>query len=131
MDVLLSELAFQKVLLNSIDDTVQNRKAAEEEVRAEIRTLEKQIRDLKRGTTTASNSQPPGPASQSSQIRSSFSSKKPGPAPGNSTPSATVMDAYQSKFFPSTHFPLDFNQAHLWDISFLPSSRLQPLFQIF
>jgi uncharacterized coiled-coil protein SlyX len=53
MDALLNELAFQKVLLNSIDDTVQNREAAEEEVRAEIRTLEKQIRDLKRGTTTA------------------------------------------------------------------------------
>jgi hypothetical protein len=115
MDALLNELAFQKVLLNSIDDTVQNREAAEEEVRAEIRTLEKQIRDLKRGTTTASNSQPPGSASQSSQSRSLFSSKKPDPAPGHSTPSATVMDAYQSKFFSSTHVPLDFSQAHLWD----------------
>ena len=62
MNVLLNELAFQKVLLNSIDDTVQNREAAEEEVRAEIRTLEKQIRDLKRGSTTASNSQPSGSA---------------------------------------------------------------------
>lgn len=118
MEVLLSELAFQKALLNSIDDTVQNREAAEEEVRAEIRALEKQIRDLKRGATTASNSQPPGSASQSSQSRSSFFSKKPGPAPGNSTPFATAMDAYQSKFFSSTHFPHDFNQAHLWDTRF-------------
>lgn len=92
MDVLLNELAFQKVLLNSIDDTVQNREAAEEEARAEIRALEKQIRDLKRGSTTASNSQP-------SQNRSS-SSKKPDPAPKNSTLSA-AMDGYLSECFPS------------------------------
>jgi phage shock protein A len=96
MDVLLNELAFQKVLLSSIDDTVQNRETAEEEVRAEIQTLEKQIRDLKRGTTAASNSQPPGSASQPLQSRSSISSKKADPAPGSSTPSATAMDVYQS-----------------------------------
>jgi phage shock protein A len=75
MDVLLNELAFQKVLLNSIDDTVQNREAAEDEVRAEIRALEKQIRELKRGSTTASQPQPSG-SSQSSQNKSSSSSKK-------------------------------------------------------
>jgi uncharacterized coiled-coil protein SlyX len=100
MDVLLNELAFQKVLLNSIDDTVQNREAAEEDVRAEIRALEKQIRDLKRGSTTASNSQPGGSASQPSQKRSS-SSNNTAPATGNGTPSAPAMDSYLSECFPS------------------------------
>jgi len=99
MDVLLNELAFQKVLLNSIDDTVQNREAAEEEVRAEIRALEKQIRELKRGTTTAPTSQP-SRYLHSSQRQSSSSSKKPNPAAGNGTPSAPAMDGYLSECFP-------------------------------
>ncbi|KAE9365444.1 hypothetical protein N431DRAFT_353892 [Stipitochalara longipes BDJ] len=93
MDALLNELAFQKVLLNSIDDTVQNRDAAEEEVRGEIQALEKQIRDLRRGSTTASNSQP-SRSSQSSQKQSSNPSKKTIPALANGTPSVPAMDGY-------------------------------------
>jgi hypothetical protein len=100
MDVLLNELAFQRVILNSIDDTVQNREAAEEEVRAEIRALEKQIRALKRGTTTASNSQPAG-SSQFSQNQTSSTPKKAEQASGSaaSAAPAKAMDGYLSKSF--------------------------------
>lgn len=59
----MSEIAFQKVLLSSIDHTVENREAAEAEVRTEIKTLEKTLRSLKHGATTS--------ASQSTQIPSS------------------------------------------------------------
>lgn len=109
MDVLLNELAFQRVILNSIDDTVQNREAAEEEVRAEIRSLEKQIRALKRGATTASNSQA-ADSSRSSQSQSSSIPKK-GEQPSGSGLSAAsapapAMDGYQSKSLP-------LNQAHV------------------
>jgi hypothetical protein len=45
---LMNEISFQRVLLASIDDTVDDREAAEDEVRAEIRNLEKELRDLKR-----------------------------------------------------------------------------------
>lgn len=56
---LLNEIAFQKVLLNSLNDTVENREEAEREISAEIKTLEKQLRHLKRCTTsTASNCTP-------------------------------------------------------------------------
>ena len=52
---LMNEIAFQKVLLASIDESVLDRSNAENEVRAEIKTLEKQLRDLKRrGTTSVS-----------------------------------------------------------------------------
>lgn len=100
MDALLNELAFQKVLLNSIDDTVQNRDDAEEEVRGEIRALEKQIRELRRSSTTASNSQP-SESSQSYQKPSASSSKNPLPATGNGTSSASAMDGYLSEYFQS------------------------------
>jgi hypothetical protein len=105
MDVLLNELAFQKVLLSSIDDTVQNRQAAEEEVCAEIRNLEKQIRALKRcTTTTASYSQSSG-SSQPSQTQYHSSSKTPGPSTGEDLSSAQAMDGYLSKCFPPSEAP--------------------------
>ena len=63
LDELMSEIAFQKVLLSSIDDSVANRAEAEDEVRAEIKTLEKKLRALKHGTSTT--------ASQSAQLHSS------------------------------------------------------------
>lgn len=53
---LMSEIAFQKVLLSSIDDSVENREDAETEIRAEIKTLEKKLRALRRGNTSASQS---------------------------------------------------------------------------
>jgi hypothetical protein len=105
MDMLLNELAFQKVLLASIDDTVQNRQAAEEEVRAEIRSLEKQIRMLKRCTTsTASHSQFTSGSTQPSQTQSSNLSTISDPALGKSKTIASAMDGYLSKcFLPKMH----------------------------
>lgn len=51
----MSEIAFQKVLLQSIDDSVENREEAEAEVRNEIRILEKQLQTLKRGTASSAS----------------------------------------------------------------------------
>lgn len=67
----MSEIAFQKVLLSSIDDSVENRDEAEEEVRNEIKTLEKKLRALKRGTISS--------ASQSTATSSSQIFKSTGP----------------------------------------------------
>jgi chromosome segregation ATPase len=64
IDDLLGEIAFQKVLLSSIDDSVENREATEDEVRAEIKSLEKQVRTLRRGPSTTTS------ASQSTTIQS-------------------------------------------------------------
>jgi hypothetical protein len=47
---LMNEISFQKVLLSSIDDSVEDRDAAEDEVRTEIRRLENELRALKRGS---------------------------------------------------------------------------------
>jgi uncharacterized coiled-coil protein SlyX len=107
MDVLLNELAFQKVLLSSIDDTVQNREAAEEEIRAEIRALEKQIRNLKRSTTAASQPQP-SRSSQSLRKSSSSPSKKPNAGTGTGAVATPAMDGYLSRCS-----PLDCSQTHI------------------
>ena len=64
IDALLGEIAFQKVLLSSIDDSVENREEAEGEVRVEIKNLEKQVRALRRGPCTTTS------ASQSTTIQS-------------------------------------------------------------
>lgn len=45
---LMGEISFQKVLLSSIDDSVDDREAAEDEVRTEIKALQDQLRALKR-----------------------------------------------------------------------------------
>jgi hypothetical protein len=107
MEVLLNELAFQKVLLASIDDTVENRQAVEEEVRAEIQSLEKQIKGLKRcTTTTASNSRAPSATQLSqtpTQTQSSSLSKTSSSFTGQSRPPASAMDSYLSKRFPKIH----------------------------
>lgn len=55
---LLDELQFQKVLLASIDDTVADREAAENLIKAEIKSLEKQLKNNKRQHTAGSASQP-------------------------------------------------------------------------
>ncbi|KAH8816892.1 SNF2 family N-terminal domain-containing protein [Xylogone sp. PMI_703] len=49
---LMNEIAFQKVLLSSIDDSVEDREDAEAEVRAEIKALERQLRALRQGAST-------------------------------------------------------------------------------
>jgi hypothetical protein len=47
------------VLLSTLDDTVWDREAAEKEIRDEIKALERQLKDLRRGPgMTASNSRP-------------------------------------------------------------------------
>jgi uncharacterized coiled-coil protein SlyX len=63
---LKEELAFQGVLLSSIDETVLNRHEAEQEIKEEIKALKKQLRALQ-GT---------GAASSASQSQSS----QPGPS---------------------------------------------------
>lgn len=71
------ELAFQDVLLKSIDDSVENREEAINEIKAEIELLKKRLRGLShRTTSTASSSRQS--ASQSS-IRATHSppSKSP------------------------------------------------------
>lgn len=100
MDELMNELAFQKVLLSSIDNTVQNREAAESEVRAEIRSLEKQIRDLKRGATNTASQSGASTSSQPSQTvsSSSISKNKTSTPTRNGHSAATAMDGYLSKF---------------------------------
>jgi hypothetical protein len=103
MDALLNELAFQKVLLSSIDDTVQNRETAEEEVRAEIQSLEKQIRVLKRGTTTTTTSNSRSSASsQPSQTQFSDLSKTSDPATGDGLSAVSAMDGYLSECLASS-----------------------------
>lgn len=47
---LINEISFQKVLLASIDDSVDDREAAEDEVRTEIWRLEREVSELKRGS---------------------------------------------------------------------------------
>jgi hypothetical protein len=49
---LVNKIDFQKYLLTSIDDSVQNRETAENEVEGEIRKLESQLRALTHNTTT-------------------------------------------------------------------------------
>jgi septal ring factor EnvC (AmiA/AmiB activator) len=68
IDDLLNEIAFQKVLLSSIDDSVENREEAEAEVRNEIKTLEKHLLVLKRGTASSSSQ---SAAASSSQVANS------------------------------------------------------------
>jgi hypothetical protein len=98
---LMNEIAFQKVLLASIDESVQDRSNAENEVRAEIKTLEKQLRDLKRrGTTsTASKLETSLSSQQSSEATSSSSSthKRPSNLTEEYNASGTAMDGFLSE----------------------------------
>ena len=54
IEELMSELMLQKVLLSSIDESVEDREAAEIEIRAEIKALERRLKDLRRGPTSSS-----------------------------------------------------------------------------
>ncbi|KAG4430417.1 hypothetical protein IFR05_014107 [Cadophora sp. M221] len=62
MNDLKEEILFQQVLLSSIDDHVQNREAAEQEVRDEIHSLERKLNQLKRAARGSSK-----PSSQNLQ----------------------------------------------------------------
>ena len=64
VDDLMDEIRFQRVILSSIDDSVEDREAAEEEVRAEIKRLEKKMKILKRGLGEAATE----PATSSSDF---------------------------------------------------------------
>jgi phage shock protein A len=86
IDELMEEIAFQKVLLSSIDDSVENREVAENEVRVEIKTLEKQLRTLRREHSTVKS------ASQSTTIPSQS-------AASSSLPSNPRNDAAMDNFF--------------------------------
>ncbi|EKD14371.1 uncharacterized protein L3040_008273 [Drepanopeziza brunnea f. sp. 'multigermtubi'] len=81
IEVLEDEIAFQNVLFASIDDNVQDREQAEQDIRDEICSLERQLKDLKRCTsaatiTTASNYPSSQNSSQSFQAAFSSSSRK-------------------------------------------------------
>ena len=76
IEELVGEIAFQKVLLSSIDDSVENRQEAEDEVRTEIKSLEKQLRTLRRAPATKTSASqstaiPPQPAAPSSSTSKS------------------------------------------------------------
>ena len=109
---LMNEIAFQKVLLASIDDSVQDRANAESEVRAEIKTLEKQLRELKRrGTTSTASTFRPLISSQPSEATSSASSlhKRPSnPTTEDDNASGTAMDGYLSECLNPLLFPTRF-----------------------
>jgi chromosome segregation ATPase len=100
---LMNEIAFQKVLLASIDDSVQDRPNAENEVKAEIKALEKQLRDLKRRgtrtTSTASKTETSLSSQQSSEATSSASSthKRPSNPTEEGHASGTAMDGFLSE----------------------------------
>jgi hypothetical protein len=107
---LMNEIAFQKVLLASIDESVQDRSNAENEVRAEIKTLEKQLRDLKRrGTCTTSTASKPETSlssQQSSEATSSASSthKRPANPTEEDIASGTAMEGFLSELSESFAF---------------------------
>lgn len=105
---LIEEIAFQRVLLESMDDTVVNRQQAELDVRKEIRDLENQVKRLRRGTTagapTASNSSNTN-SSQAFEAPIRHFSPKVKPARPASPPEAS-MDGFRGErrstfcFFP-------------------------------
>ncbi len=101
MEDIMSEITFQKVLLSSIDDSVHNREAAENEVRAEIKSLEDKLRDLKRSTTTAASNSQLHSSSQYSQAPSSNSSPRQEYSSQTSkdkTAPESSMDSYPRQF---------------------------------
>lgn len=68
----MDELCFQKVLLRSIDHTVQDKEDATQQVKHEIAVLEKKLKDMKRGLQpSASNSSRDISSLASSQASSS------------------------------------------------------------
>jgi len=56
IEELMSEITFQRTLLQSIDDSVENREEAEQEVREEIKALQKKLKALQRSTTVTASS---------------------------------------------------------------------------
>lgn len=70
MSELKEEILFQKVLLQSIDDHVLDREAAEQEVRDEIHSLERRFKQLKRATKASSSSSSSSSKPSSQQFQS-------------------------------------------------------------
>ncbi|KUJ08350.1 uncharacterized protein LY89DRAFT_711734 [Mollisia scopiformis] len=101
---LINEISFQKVLLSSIDDSVQNREAAEDEVKEEIRQLEAQLRALRRSTTTTASQLTSSQQSQfslSAQAPSSIPSKSKKPAQPTLEDDSTLTSVVDSSIIPS------------------------------
>jgi hypothetical protein len=75
------ELAFQRVLLASIDDSVLNRDQAEQEIQEEIRALKQKLKALQRT----------GAGSSASQLHPHSQSSQPSP-PATSVPGSWPTD---------------------------------------
>lgn len=95
---IMEELVFQKTMLASIDDTVADRDDAEEEIRGEIRKLEKRLKELKRGPSGRH------PASQLSLAASPNSPLKN----ASQASSSAAMEGYQRGFSPDLRSLLPF-----------------------
>lgn len=92
---LLEEIAFQRVLLESIDDSVLNREVAQKEIEDEILTLQRQVKALKRGTTAAASSSSSTQQSSAPTQTSSPRQKSAGGAIGLASTSS--MAGFQGK----------------------------------
>jgi len=89
---LQDELCFQQVLLRSIDDKVQDKENAAQQVKQEIAVLEKQLKALKRGNKpTASN-----PSTTVGSFQASYSRDTPSKNT-DAERAAEFMDGYMSK----------------------------------
>lgn len=102
IDDLLDEIAFQQTLLASIDDSVHNREEAQNEVKAEIRTLTARLRVKQGITTTALNSRTHS-SSQNSTSASANASYQTQPQPpktstGGDLSSEAAMNGYLGQF---------------------------------
>ncbi|KAH9214043.1 SNF2 family N-terminal domain-containing protein [Leptodontidium sp. 2 PMI_412] len=90
MNDLKEEILFQKVLLSSIDDHVQNREAAEQEVRDEIHSLERKLNQLKRASR--------GSSKPSSQNLQSTPEQPASSVPED--PATVAMNGYPGQWYP-------------------------------
>ncbi|KAH7310958.1 SNF2 family N-terminal domain-containing protein [Rhexocercosporidium sp. MPI-PUGE-AT-0058] len=90
MNELQEEILFQKVLLQSIDDHVQNREAAEQEVRDEIHSLERKLNQLKRAAKATSSSSKP--SSQNFQS----TPQQPTSSSAGEDPTSVAMNGYRA-----------------------------------
>jgi uncharacterized coiled-coil protein SlyX len=73
---LYNEIAFQRVLLSSIDETVVNWEELQDQVKEEIESLIRQVKDLQRSTTSTASASLPSSASERSQQTAPSSSMK-------------------------------------------------------
>ncbi|RFU32429.1 hypothetical protein B7463_g3913, partial [Scytalidium lignicola] len=106
---LMNEIAFQKVLLSSIDDSVQNREDAEAEVKTEIAALERQLRELRRGILTgglvSSQSAPLDSSDVATSVTSQSDSRSLHSSPSKEKPSAMASPRSQESVDSVLHTP--------------------------